>query len=392
MRRRRVCPRVRAAIARAMWHGPHLQSQHLGPGRKQLTYFYNPVWQGEWNPARSGSRATIHAATNDGKAGHRFDFRSQDPSQLFVWFDQDKMIGRLQLHPLPQTRLQLRKWDAQLACGNQKTRNHPVKRQPIRRRRLGLVGPDVDSAAAAKLHPTLAFELAVSRADGVGMQVKAPRQIASTGEALSRREIVAQNAEHNLGHQLFADRNLAPPGKPELHSANILTPILGCGLHRLPAKLVKSLSCHHCRFSGSGSMMNRMSFSETIFLFFLALVIFGPKKLPEIARTVGKALNEFKRASNEFKAQIEQEISHLEVENRQTILPPSPTPEGVASRTLNSEPPATLAAPTHEPVAATSTEASLATEGVAPVATDIPVDPVPASDEVTSPTSQESHV
>ena len=66
-----------------------------------------------------------------------------------------------------------------------------------------------------------------------------------------------------------------------------------------------------------------MSFSETIFLFFLALIIFGPKKLPEIARQVGKYMNEFKRASNEFKAQIEQEISHLEVENKQTILPPS---------------------------------------------------------------------
>jgi TatA/E family protein of Tat protein translocase len=75
-----------------------------------------------------------------------------------------------------------------------------------------------------------------------------------------------------------------------------------------------------------------MSFSETIFLFFLALIIFGPKKLPEIARTVGKALNEFKRASNEFKAQIEQEISHLEVENKQTILPPSQAPEGSTSR------------------------------------------------------------
>ena len=57
-------------------------------------------------------------------------------------------------------------------------------------------------------------------------------------------------------------------------------------------------------------MMKRMSFSETIFLFFLALIIFGPKKLPEIARQVGKYMNEFKRASNEFKAQIEQEISH----------------------------------------------------------------------------------
>ena len=78
-----------------------------------------------------------------------------------------------------------------------------------------------------------------------------------------------------------------------------------------------------CRFSFSGSMMNRMSFSETIFLFFLALIIFGPKKLPEIARQVGKYMNEFKRASNEFKAQIEQEIAHLEVEKHRRFFRPA---------------------------------------------------------------------
>src|ERR1700756_3033682 len=81
--------------------------------------------------------------------------------------------------------------------------------------------------------------------------------------------------------------------------------------------------------------MNRMSFSETIFLFFLALIIFGPKKLPEIARQVGKWMNEFRRASNEFKSQIEQEIAHMEVEKQQTILPPSAPPEGTASRSVN---------------------------------------------------------
>ena len=77
-----------------------------------------------------------------------------------------------------------------------------------------------------------------------------------------------------------------------------------------------------------GSMMSCMGFSETIFLFLLALVIFGPKKLPEIARQVGKALNEFRRASNEFKAQIESEISQLEMENHQQILPPSQPAKG----------------------------------------------------------------
>ena len=85
--------------------------------------------------------------------------------------------------------------------------------------------------------------------------------------------------------------------------------------------------------------MKRMSFSETIFLFLLALIIFGPKKLPEIARQLGKYMNEFKRASNEFKAQIEQEIANLDIEDRRRkILPPSPAPEGTASRTLNAVP------------------------------------------------------
>src|SRR6266480_1780870 len=60
-----------------------------------------------------------------------------------------------------------------------------------------------------------------------------------------------------------------------------------------------------------------MSFADTAVLFVLALLLFGPKKLPGIARQVGKALAEFKRASNEFKAQIEAEISQLELQEKE---------------------------------------------------------------------------
>jgi TatA/E family protein of Tat protein translocase len=75
-----------------------------------------------------------------------------------------------------------------------------------------------------------------------------------------------------------------------------------------------------------------LGFPEMIFIFFLALIIFGPKKLPEIGRQIGKALNEFKRASNEFKAQIESEINNLDVESRtHEILPPSAPPEGAVA-------------------------------------------------------------
>ena len=149
--------------------------------------------------------------------------------------------------------------------------------------------------------------------------------------------------------------------------------------------------------------MKRMSFSETIFLFFLALIIFGPKKLPEIARYVGKTLAEFRRASNEFKAQIEQEIANLEVEKKQTILPPSPAPQGTASRSLNAAPSEASPAPTAHAEAVTS-EAALASAVASddeplfatraastPEPPTIATEALPPSDTVTTPASQGSH-
>jgi TatA/E family protein of Tat protein translocase len=82
-----------------------------------------------------------------------------------------------------------------------------------------------------------------------------------------------------------------------------------------------------------------LGFSEMVFIFLLALIIFGPKKLPEIGRQIGRALNEFKRASNEFKAQIESEISQLDVETHtQTILPPTTPPQGAIAARIPPEP------------------------------------------------------
>jgi len=136
--------------------------------------------------------------------------------------------------------------------------------------------------------------------------------------------------------------------------------------------------------------MKRMSFSETIFLFLLALVVFGPKKLPEIARQIGKALNEFRRASNEFKSQIEQEIAHLEVEeHRKTILPPSPPPENTASRTLNQATEPSSADPSStDPASAGSGSPGAAPEPAAVHPSEAPTAEVPVSlagpDESTS--------
>lgn len=56
------------------------------------------------------------------------------------------------------------------------------------------------------------------------------------------------------------------------------------------------------------------SFSEIFFICLLALLMFGPKKIPEVARTIAKFMNEFKRASAHFQGQFHDEIRKLELD------------------------------------------------------------------------------
>jgi TatA/E family protein of Tat protein translocase len=60
--------------------------------------------------------------------------------------------------------------------------------------------------------------------------------------------------------------------------------------------------------------MGTVGTQELVFIFLLALLLFGPKKLPELGRTVGKALTEFRRAQSELKATFDREMKNLERE------------------------------------------------------------------------------
>ncbi len=62
--------------------------------------------------------------------------------------------------------------------------------------------------------------------------------------------------------------------------------------------------------------MGPLGWQETLFIFLLALLIFGPKKLPELGRNIGKAITEFRRASSELKATFDREMRSLEQENQ----------------------------------------------------------------------------
>ncbi len=73
------------------------------------------------------------------------------------------------------------------------------------------------------------------------------------------------------------------------------------------------------------------SLGDSVFIFILALMLFGPKKLPQLARQLGKLMAEFRKASNEFRMQMEDELRIEEQKEHQKKVdalapPPSSTP------------------------------------------------------------------
>jgi len=69
-------------------------------------------------------------------------------------------------------------------------------------------------------------------------------------------------------------------------------------------------------------MFGSLGMGELIIIFTVALIVFGPRKLPELGRSLGKSLQEFKRASNELKHTLDEEIS-LEEKHSAAPLPPA---------------------------------------------------------------------
>ena len=74
--------------------------------------------------------------------------------------------------------------------------------------------------------------------------------------------------------------------------------------------------------------MGPLGFPELIVIFVIALIVFGPRKLPELGRSLGKGMAEFKRASNELRNTLDEEI---QLEERRTALksPPAETAERI---------------------------------------------------------------
>ena len=73
--------------------------------------------------------------------------------------------------------------------------------------------------------------------------------------------------------------------------------------------------------------MGPIGMPELVIIFVIALIIFGPRKLPELGKSLGRSLNEFKRASNELKSTLEDEIRVEEQRATTAPKPAAPSPE-----------------------------------------------------------------
>ena len=77
--------------------------------------------------------------------------------------------------------------------------------------------------------------------------------------------------------------------------------------------------------------MGPLGFPELIIIFVVALIVFGPRKLPELGRSLGKGLSEFKRASNELRHTLDDEIRDEERRTPPPAIPASTLPESPAA-------------------------------------------------------------
>ena len=121
---------------------------------------------------------------------------------------------------------------------------------------------------------------------------------------------------------------------------------------------------------------------DTLFLMLLALVVFGPRRLPEIGRQIGKLMYEFRKVSNDFKFQMEEELRASEEAERmrkiqaeaRAPLPPVAAEAAPLELASSSEPSAPEAAPAIEgEVRAHSSDETATFPQIAPPSTGEPI-------------------
>jgi sec-independent protein translocase protein TatA len=81
-------------------------------------------------------------------------------------------------------------------------------------------------------------------------------------------------------------------------------------------------------------MFGSLGMPELIVIFVIALIVFGPRKLPELGRSLGRSIAEFKRATNELQHSFEEEVR---LDEQQRAAPVTPAPPAVVTTAHGAE-------------------------------------------------------
>ena len=100
-------------------------------------------------------------------------------------------------------------------------------------------------------------------------------------------------------------------------------------------------------------MFGTLGGPELFLIFVVALIVFGPRKLPEIGKSLGKMMAEFRKASNDFRSTIESEVEAEKIRDSLRIEPPKVEPVSPARALAEgTTAPGPAAGPAAPPVAA----------------------------------------
>jgi sec-independent protein translocase protein TatA len=85
-------------------------------------------------------------------------------------------------------------------------------------------------------------------------------------------------------------------------------------------------------------MFGSLGMPELIVIFVIALIVFGPRKLPELGRSLGRGINEFKRATSSLQSTLEDEVRAEEQREQAARVPPPPATPVATAHTEDTAP------------------------------------------------------
>ena len=199
--------------------GANAQREEFGSRRKRMTYGSGLAGKDDGNGTlkRFGEAAIIQSAGLDRKSHGLFYFECDNSPEFVVWLNEQEMIRRLKFQPVAQTGAQGGQRNAQPAGRSKESGDGVVESEGRREREIAFRLPYVNAASPPELDPAVSLELPVTRADGVGMEMKAASQFACAGQTVAGTQVIAQNAENHLSDKLFAERDFGAVSKPKLH-------------------------------------------------------------------------------------------------------------------------------------------------------------------------------